>query len=81
MHATLGIRTGGFDGKSNEFAKRIRGLLRATKRFFYEHQDRSDELYPLENFDWSPTSGRVCRWLFANQADLPQRYEQSFALR
>ena len=51
--------------------KRIRGLLRATKRFFSnKHQDRSDEFQPLENFILL-RFGRVCRLrMHADQAHL-----------
>ena len=53
--------------------KRIRGLLRATKRFFSnKHQDQSDEFQPLENFVLLANGGDSCNWLHAHQAHLFQ---------
>ncbi len=53
--------------------KRIRGLLRATKRFFSnKHQDRSDEFQPLENLILLAFGCDCFLRMHANQAHLFQ---------
>jgi hypothetical protein len=51
--------------------KRIRGLLRVTKRFFRPtSRINSDELHPLENFDLFHSHGGVHPWLFGYETDV-----------
>ncbi|MGB1929339.1 MAG: hypothetical protein ACPHO8_08515, partial [Mariniblastus sp.] len=53
--------------------KRIRGLLRATKRFFSnKHQDRSDEFQPLENLILLPFGRNRCLGMHTHPAHLFQ---------